>query len=696
MAIRIKELTVQNVGPLPDFTMQFADVNLIYGRNEAGKTYLIEFILRSVFRHASEWSLRAPSGHGKVLLSGVEAETTSFSPDSKKKLEDYWDKGMSGLPTNMAALLVVKGAELAMVRDRSGGINRAILKSYLSRDVVLDEIVGRIPATLQKASVAEGAIEAKRQGEIKARLDCMEDRDRIEKLFREIEERYSGGRRRELELRKEDLAAQVAQLRQAKRHLAYEISREITDLVQDRQRIPDSELHKLEKDFDAYQRGLGKLGQQEEQQRSLANESADYAWLQEAVRIWETKQLERAAAPKIALLILGGILLAGSLIAAVANVDLLAVALFLAGAAIAALYVRGLYRQVHVSAETDELRRLSEDFEARFGAKLLSLAELKRREAALREPYFKAKTLMDECVKESEGIEQLASEIAGQVRVLTGQECPRDAWGGLISDLGARAKGLDEQVHAMKLKLVSLAVKEDEYLAEGPEAEFDSSRLQSTETELEDIDRELRGLQTGLDNLKQSVCNQTSSDISTSWPELLEELRQHRQQVIDTYKSMTAQVLAQIAVNEVLADVRTHEDEKIRSGLKAPAVMTSLRQITGHYESLDLEGDQLVVSDPYGDYPLPGLSTGAQEQVLLAVRMGFASMLAGGQPLFLILDDAFQHSDWVRRERLVEEVVRLAKDGWQVTYLTMDDHLRDLFRKAGKKEFGEAFSYKEV
>jgi uncharacterized protein YhaN len=149
-------------------------------------------------------------------------------------------------------------------------------------------------------------------------------------------------------------------------------------------------------------------------------------------------------------------------------------------------------------------------------------------------------------------------------------------------------------------------------------------------------------------------------------------------------------------VNEVLADVRTHEDEKIRSGLKAPAVMTSLRQITDHYESLDLEGDQLVVSDPYGDYPLPGLSTGAQEQVLLAVRMGFASMLAGGQPLFLILDDAFQHSDWVRRERLVEEVVRLAKDGWQVTYLTMDDHLRDLFRKAGKKEFGEAFSYKEA
>ncbi len=82
--------------------------------------------------------------------------------------------------------------------------------------------------------------------------------------------------------------------------------------------------------------------------------------------------------------------------------------------------------------------------------------------------------------------------------------------------------------------------------------------------------------------------------------------------------------------------------------------------------------------------------------MLLALRMGFASRLAGGEPLFLILDDAFQHSDWERRERLVREVVALAETGWQISYLTMDDHLRDLFVEAGEQDFGEDFRFFQI
>ena len=82
--------------------------------------------------------------------------------------------------------------------------------------------------------------------------------------------------------------------------------------------------------------------------------------------------------------------------------------------------------------------------------------------------------------------------------------------------------------------------------------------------------------------------------------------------------------------------------------------------------------------------------------MLLALRMGFASRLAGGQPLFLLLDDAFQHSDWQRRERLVDHVVELAKAGWQITYLTMDDHVRTLFKGAGEPAFEDDFYYHEI
>jgi len=110
-----------------------------------------------------------------------------------------------------------------------------------------------------------------------------------------------------------------------------------------------------------------------------------------------------------------------------------------------------------------------------------------------------------------------------------------------------------------------------------------------------------------------------------------------------------------------------------------------LYETTQRYQSVDLQNDSLVVRSETVDYDLSELSTGAREQVLLALRMGFASRLAGGQPLFMLLDDAFQHSDWQRRMRLVEQVLTMVQAGWQVTYLTMDDHLRDLFDAAAKK-----------
>ena len=53
----------------------------------------------------------------------------------------------------------------------------------------------------------------------------------------------------------------------------------------------------------------------------------------------------------------------------------------------------------------------------------------------------------------------------------------------------------------------------------------------------------------------------------------------------------------------------------------------------------------MLVSDKDEEYPLTSMSNGAREQTFLALRMGFASIAMEGKTAFLILDDAFQHSD---------------------------------------------------
>ncbi|MDP3259714.1 MAG: hypothetical protein Q8M34_03895, partial [Thermodesulfovibrionales bacterium] len=79
------------------------------------------------------------------------------------------------------------------------------------------------------------------------------------------------------------------------------------------------------------------------------------------------------------------------------------------------------------------------------------------------------------------------------------------------------------------------------------------------------------------------------------------------------------------------------------------------------------------------------LSTGEKERVMLALRIGFSSKLLKQDSLFLILDDAFQHTDWESRKTVVKQLADITKKGWQIIYLTMDNHIKGLFDEVGKE-----------
>jgi len=198
--VSIKQIVIENLGPLGDQTFELGRLNLIYGRNETGKTYLVEFLLRSLFRHAASWPMRVGLGQGKVTVRGLEQELTSFTPDGKEKLESYWDESGAGLPTNMARLMVVKGAELELTESNAAGIDRAVLKSALSSEALIDQILKHIPATVREATVVEGRIEASQRGDIKARRTLRDDRQRLSDLSNNVESRFAQGKLRTLEL----------------------------------------------------------------------------------------------------------------------------------------------------------------------------------------------------------------------------------------------------------------------------------------------------------------------------------------------------------------------------------------------------------------------------------------------------------------------------------------------------------------
>lgn len=137
------------------------------------------------------------------------------------------------------------------------------------------------------------------------------------------------------------------------------------------------------------------------------------------------------------------------------------------------------------------------------------------------------------------------------------------------------------------------------------------------------------------------------------------------------------------------------EDVQVQQELTSTVVQAPLYEVTKKYKTVRLEEEQLIVAGDTDEFFLSNLSTGAQEQVLLALRIGLARKLMKMSNLFLILDDAFQYSDYERRTNLMDVVVNLAKSGWQIVYFTMDDHIRDLFDKVGKS-FGNDYVKKEL
>jgi hypothetical protein len=211
--------------------------------------------------------------------------------------------------------------------------------------------------------------------------------------------------------------------------------------------------------------------------------------------------------------------------------------------------------------------------------------------------------------------------------------------------------------------------------------------------ELETVSRALDLEKHNIDTLKTDISVATGLN-SRDIRQLLTALEDKREIADKTYKDLTARILAENTVYRTICEYRSLENAKLEEALASVEVVSPLYQITKHYTGLKMDSDRyLILTTAEGEeFPLEQLSTGAAEQVYIALRTAFAE-ISMGETAFLILDDAFQHSDWERRKNLVNHVIGLVNNGWQVFYFTMDDHLQKLFDKTGREFVQAEYKY---
>ena len=701
MGIRIDRISINRGGPLKDdFILEPQGLNLIYGLNETGKTYLVEAMLNFLFKigNNTPWILKRTKSQeptvrdwkpgGKILISGLEDKTTTFTSGGIK-LEDFRSSD-SQLPEELSRLMVVRAGDTRL-SSAGDGVGDSILRTCLSGKGVLDEIEKRIQKNVRKATIENGNITMTCAGLQDDRLKSEKKKNDLEALQLQVDENASLGSINTLERTRDRISEQLKELEDAKRHRAFRLNEELRKLELDMEDLPsEQDLRRLGTDISLYGAECKKLSDIEEELDNTADEEDNYIWVNKAKDEYLTHaevQRNRSLKDKVNIALLFFFILLTAAVGFFSGPLMIAVAA--AGAVISLMvHLRNKSEPVSASAGLRQ-EKLEEEFSRRFQRKLTDSATLHVEFKRLETAHIRSENQRKDGIELKQDIETKKSSILSRFYAIAGENIPGNEWDFRIEEIRKNRKEIQETISSTNMSFASLNVQEDSFLPDPPSEEWDKSRHLKVQNELEDVLKNLEREKHSIDNLKMEIKEATGSK-ARDIKELLTALEDSIETAENEYKDYTAHILAENNVYRAVCDLRSQENERLDEALGSDEVVSALLKITGHYNGLKMDSDgYLHLSTPEDDeYPLSQLSTGAAEQVYIALRTGFAELTMGGTA-FLVFDDAFQHSDWERRKNLVNHVIKLVKSGWQVFYFTMDDHLKKLFDKSGK-DIGQA------
>jgi uncharacterized protein YhaN len=695
MAIRIDEINVQNLGPIRSLQLGLRDINLVYGKNERGKTFLVDFLLRSLFKSAPK-SRRLMEANGLVKVSGLDEAEQIFSPSSRNKLEDYLADSMGFLPPNLYKLLVVRGGELAIVEGDPCGVSKQTLKEYLSNQQLLDAIEKPIPETIKSSTLQSGEIIGPAKGEVKRQADIESNIRYLDSVFGQVNDNLSTGARHQIDERLQNQISEAEELYRAKCYRAFEIDNQLKAVKAERQKIPAENLEDLNNLIRDYRKVESNIASRRKLVEEKSINYENYLWLVQATSSYQSLKQVEIKKPAWIIVVFSVLSLILSAVFAFLNLPLVSVLSVLLGLALGGIFISNMYQSTKNVRESDELRKIGEEYSKRFSGGAVTLASLQATLKKIEPDYDEYKRHSEELKEESKILENTAAEIKAGFLALTGETVLQKDWQQKYQEIRDKATLLNEKVVELDKDLLALGIPEEDFIKEKPQKKYDRRREAELSAAIEQSDRELAEEDRKLADLRAELKKYTEVD-SNGWNELILGLENKRSSLVDDLTRIRARILGQNVVYQVISDLRLQEDDAIRRNLDTEKIAVPLKRITHRYERIEIDtNNRILVSDIYNQFDMADLSTGAQEQVLLALRIGFASILLGKEQPFLILDDAFQHSDWTRREYLLETTMDLAKEGCQILYLSMDDHIRELFQTKVKSRFKENYGYYEL
>ena len=676
--------------------------NLIYGRNESGKTYLVEFLIKLLFGSGqlSGSELRDWDSSGEVSVLGLkESESEPVIFDGGKGQSDRFDGFFKaeGLPADFSKLLVVKSGEARLSVDKDG-VGKGLLKDYLSGvgmlEAILDDKNISVTIKAEQTKILDNYISGNNRGEIKNYRGADEKRTSLNELLNRVLE-YADGTIRDLTDQKNEKESQLARLDIARRHQGAKILDEIKAIRSELKNLPpDDALAKVNIKVAIHREKESEIQKKTVKLEKLSGAVDDSQWTEQAVITYEellnqsTEEKSRAWPWVLAAFFFVVTVVSGFVDQPVGiGVGALLTMIFFV------LHILGRAKQSADSGKLLELHNLGEEYQRRFGEPLSNLATLKAKATVLNAAQKKKVDMEGELNGLQNELRDIGSGIVEWFSRYFLGEAERESWEYSINKTKENRTFLERSIEGLEGDLddkLKLRKEQCQHSQEDPDVVWDIEKNEVITNDLENIKGVLLEANEKNADLKNEVGAQVGQ-YSDDWHELIEWLEEKTSKASEEYKKITAELLAKICVKNTSNEFREREDQKITENLQDEALARELKTTTcGAYDRFEWDGEGLSVRSPEGhEYAVENLSSGAKDQVMMAIRIGFARRALGDRSAFLILDDAFQRADWERRPEMIQHTLQMVQEhGWQLFYFTMDDHIRDTFRAKANSIFG--------
>lgn len=686
MSITIKNINIKSLGLLRDTNFNLSNLNVFYGLNETGKTLITEFLLTSIFKNkqAFKGSLREINAEGKITVEGLEEKEVNFTLKNKKHIEDFLIDYNFHLP-DIARLAVVRGADTVIDKNKEGEIDDSIIRRLLSKAEVFNKIKEKIPKTVQEASIKGASVVFDiKMGEVKNLEELDRKVKNIKDVLKEVEESYGGGEKALIDIEIKKLEAEKNKQLLSKRHLSFLLSKEIDYLKKKEEKVEDNKLEELAKRIDKYFYQKEELLGEVEEEDAYKKQADNYKWLREVKDLYYKYSKETVVDVKNTTPLLSFLSLFSLGVAMLFQYTLLSYIFFSITTILFVFYFYQINKFLKKKIISKRYSDLKKEFSDKTNSNLTETNLLLKHNET--ENSYNNYIKIKEKRKERESIiKLLKKEVQDLFDNLGEEEIKEEEWREILEKIRKEKNKIVKKISERERQLFQLNVDKEDYHREEVDEEYNEEKLLQIEKCIKEKLEEKKEIESKLNNLKQKICNITGNEITDDWNIVIDNINNKLTETEEEEKDKRAEIIAKKFVFDAVENLEKAEDEKIEERLSSSYIKDLIKQLTdNNYQDIYLQDKKVFLSSSYQDFSVRELSTGTVEQVMLALRLGFLKEIMGGRDMFLILDDAFQHSDWKRRERMVKKLAELSINGPQIIYFTMDDHILGLFNKYGK------------